>query len=85
MKTAPVVSITTPSGITANSASSGGNVTADGGSAVTGKGVCWSTGSNPTMADSRTLDGVAWSVDFRDSKKYNGRRVEPNVRVVRSF
>lgn len=57
VKTAPVVSISTPSGITANSASSGGNVTADGGDAVTGRGVCWSTGQNPTTADNKTSDG----------------------------
>ena len=57
LKTAPVVSITPPSGITANSAIAGGNVTADGGDAVTSRGVCWSTGQNPTTADSRTSDG----------------------------
>ncbi|HEY5510945.1 MAG TPA: hypothetical protein VIK10_07945, partial [Prolixibacteraceae bacterium] len=57
LKTAPVVSITTPSGITANSASSGGNVTADGGASVTSRGVCWSTGQNPTTSDSKTSDG----------------------------
>jgi uncharacterized protein (TIGR02145 family) len=56
-KTAPVVSITPPSGITANSASSGGNVSADGGATVTSRGVCWSTGQNPSTSDSKTSDG----------------------------
>lgn len=56
-KTAPVVSITSPSGITATSAISGGNVTSDGGAAVTSRGVCWSTNSNPTVGDNKTSDG----------------------------
>ena len=38
-------------------ANSGGNVTSDGGSAVTARGVCWSTSINPTIADSHTTDG----------------------------
>lgn len=57
LKTAPVVSITTVSNITTNSALSGGNVSADGGASVTSRGVCWSTGQNPTTADSKTSDG----------------------------
>jgi uncharacterized protein (TIGR02145 family) len=36
--------------ITAGSASSGGNVSSDGGSAITARGVCWSTTTNPTTA-----------------------------------
>ncbi len=36
---------------------SGGNVTSDGGAAVTARGVCWSTNHNPTTADSKTVDG----------------------------
>lgn len=58
LNTAPVVSITSPSGITANSASAGGNVSADGGAAVTSRGVCWSsTNTSPTTSDSKTSDG----------------------------
>ncbi len=48
--------LTTPiSGITAVSATSGGNVS-DGGSPVTAKGVCWSTTSNPTTANNRSIE-----------------------------
>jgi hypothetical protein len=47
-----------PAQITATSAVSGGNVTADGGSEVTARGVVWSTSSSPTLADSRTVDGA---------------------------
>lgn len=50
---------TTTSGsyITGNTASSGGLITNDGGATVTARGVCWSTTSNPTTADSFTTNG----------------------------
>ena len=44
--------------ITTNSAVCGGNVTADGGANVTARGICWSTSSNPTIANSHTTDGA---------------------------
>jgi hypothetical protein len=53
----PVISTTPGSVIGAVAANSGGNVTSDGGSAVTARGVCWSTSLNPTIADSHTTDG----------------------------
>lgn len=43
------VSTLAPSEITATSATSGGNVFADGGTAVTARGVVWSTSANPTI------------------------------------
>lgn len=43
--------------ISATSATSGGNITSGNGSAVTARGVCWSTSSNPTIANSKTVDG----------------------------
>jgi plastocyanin len=43
--------------ITSSTAVSGGDVTSDGGEAVTERGVCWSTAQNPTTADSKTSDG----------------------------
>lgn len=52
------VSTTAISLITYNSARSGGNVTADGGSPIIAKGVCWSTSSSPTISDSKTSDGT---------------------------
>jgi len=56
--TTPTVTTTAVSSITSNSASSGGNVTNDGGAPVTARGVCWSTSSNPTIANSKTTDGT---------------------------
>lgn len=43
--------------ITQSSAISGGNITSDGGTPITERGVCWSTKDNPTIADSKTSDG----------------------------
>ena len=43
--------------ITSNSAICSGNVTADNGSAVTARGICWSTSQNPTISDNKTTDG----------------------------
>ena len=45
------------SGITVNSAVSGGSITSDGNAAISERGVCWSTSNNPTIADARTSDG----------------------------
>lgn len=53
----PTVSTTAATSITGFGAVSGGNVTADGGFSVTSRGVCWSTSSNPTIADNNTNDG----------------------------
>ncbi len=53
----PTVTTATVTNITQTTATSGGNVTSDGGAAVTARGVCWSTSSNPTIANSYTTDG----------------------------
>lgn len=48
-QTKPTVTTSTPSNVTTNSATCGGNVTSDGGATVTARGVCWSTSSNPSV------------------------------------
>ena len=56
--TTPVITVTTSVGaITTTSATSGGSVTSDGGASVTARGVCWNTSANPTIANSKTVDG----------------------------
>ncbi|KAB2879518.1 DUF1566 domain-containing protein [bacterium] len=54
----PTVTTTTITNITSTSASTGGNVTADGGAPVTARGVCWNTSANPTITDSITSNGT---------------------------
>ena len=54
----PAVATAEVSEITANSAQCGGEVTDDGGSEVTERGVCWSTNANPTLNDSHIASGT---------------------------
>jgi uncharacterized protein (TIGR02145 family) len=55
---APTVTTATISDITANSATTGGNVTASGGATVTARGVCYATTQNPTTANSTVASGT---------------------------
>ncbi|HOZ13243.1 MAG TPA: M6 family metalloprotease domain-containing protein [Tenuifilaceae bacterium] len=55
--TTPTVSTNAVSLITSNSATCGGNVTADGGATVTERGICFSTTSNPTTSNSKVTNG----------------------------
>jgi uncharacterized protein (TIGR02145 family) len=57
LATIPNLTTSSISSITYNSAVSGGNISSDGGAAVTARGVCWSTLQNPTTADSKTTNG----------------------------
>ena len=54
---APTVTTNNVSNIQATSVTCGGNVTSHGGAAVTARGVCWSTSSNPTVGNSHTTNG----------------------------
>ena len=49
---------TIASSITGTTAISGGKISSNGGAAVTARGVCWSTTANPTIANSKTSDGI---------------------------
>jgi mucin-19 len=53
----PLLTTTVASSIGSSTASSGGSITNDGGAAITARGVCWSTSVNPTITDSKTVDG----------------------------
>jgi plastocyanin len=56
--TMPTLTTTAVTGIALTSATSGGNISSDGNSAVTARGVCWSTSADPTTSDSKTSDGT---------------------------
>ena len=53
----PTVNTAEVTGISQTYASGGGTVSFDGGSSVISYGICWSTSSNPTIADNHTSDG----------------------------
>ena len=52
--------------VTTTTASCEGNVSADGGFAITERGVCWSTSENPTISDSKTTDDIAQKTKAED-------------------
>lgn len=57
--TAPVLTTANITIITTNGASSGGNISSNGGAEITARGVIWSTSQNPTIAlTTKTLDGT---------------------------
>lgn len=61
--TKPILTTTTPSSITKNSAISGGTISSDGGAAITARGIVWGTTTSPTIANStKTVDGVGSGV-----------------------
>lgn len=57
-ETVAVLTTSTATDITRNSAISGGEITSDGGSPVTARGICWSTDANPAIDDNFTTDGA---------------------------
>jgi len=53
----PTVTTSGITGVTQKSADCGGNISNDGGDAISTRGICWSTEENPTTADKKTVDG----------------------------
>ncbi|MEO6540045.1 MAG: hypothetical protein ABIN74_03595, partial [Ferruginibacter sp.] len=56
--TLPTLTTTAVTSITSASAASGGNITDNGGAAVTARGVCWSISPNPVVTGNHTTDGT---------------------------
>jgi hypothetical protein len=55
----PTVTTNTPSSISANSVNFSGSIVADGGSAITNSGFCYSTNQFPTLAGLHTVGGLS--------------------------
>jgi hypothetical protein len=55
---APSLTTSAVTSVTSTLATSGGEITDEGTSAVTARGVCWGTVENPTVNDSKTSDGT---------------------------
>jgi pectate lyase len=54
--TIPVLTTTTATAVKGELATSGGNITDEGGAAVSVRGVCWNTTGNPIISDSKSTD-----------------------------
>src|SRR5690242_16431980 len=82
--TIPVVSTKAVSNIKSTTADSGGDISSDGGSSVTARGVCWSTSTDPTIANNKTIDAsgsasfVGSLIDLTPNTTYNVRAYATN-------
>jgi hypothetical protein len=54
----PTIITTAVTSITNSTAATGGNISADGGAAITSRGVCWATTANPVVTGNHTTDGT---------------------------
>jgi hypothetical protein len=73
--TLPVLATVTTDSITSiagTSATGGGDITNDGGSAITARGICYSLTANPTITSSKTSDGTGSGVFVSSMTKLNG-------------
>lgn len=52
------ITTTAATSVTASSAIVGGNISADGGAAITARGICWAKTENPTTSGSHSTDGT---------------------------
>jgi len=81
----PTVATSEVTSITNNTASSGGDITSDGGAPVTARGVCWNTTGNPTIADTYTNNGtgigtwVSELVELQPATPYYARAYATNI------
>jgi hypothetical protein len=55
---APSLTTASVTSVTSTTATCGGDITSEGSSAVTARGVCWGVNANPTINDSKTSDGT---------------------------
>ncbi len=56
--TLATITTTNASAITSNEATSGGNITSDGGASITERGICYDTTVNPTPANNKVVSGI---------------------------
>jgi uncharacterized protein (TIGR02145 family) len=58
----PTLTTTAATSITLTAAVSGGNISADGGGTITARGTCWAITANPSISDSKTVDGTGTGI-----------------------
>ncbi len=59
---APILTTTAISEIEQTTAKSGGDITDNNGNEIATRGICWSTATNPTISDNKTIDGSGQGV-----------------------
>jgi hypothetical protein len=63
----PVLTTTVVTNITANSAQSGGQISSNGGSAISQSGICYAIHNNPSLSDSIVSNGATTASSFTSS------------------
>ena len=69
-KSVPVLTTNAVTNITLSNATSGGNISDNGVSEISARGVCWSTNQIPTIEDQKTTDAVGNGILFTSSITY---------------
>jgi hypothetical protein len=62
----PVLATSAVINISGTTATCGGNITSDAGFTVSARGVCWSKGTTPTLADNKTTNGTGAGIFSSD-------------------
>lgn len=81
----PIVTTNSATGITTNSAISGGNVTSDRGFTISERGICWSIVQNPTIDDNKTTESnglgefISYISGLQSETKYYARSFATNI------
>lgn len=58
----PILATTDVSDIMPTTVTCGGNISSDGGTVISARGVCWSTYQNPTTANNKTTNGIGTGI-----------------------
>ena len=80
----PTITTTNITNVSFNNATSGGNITNNGGATIITRGICWSTSQNPTISNSQITEGtgigsfISQITDLLDGKTYYVRAYARN-------
>jgi len=80
----PSIQTTSISNLTSTAFQSGGTITSDGGVPIVQKGICWNTTGNPSISDSKTLNGVG-SNSFSVSSSFITQLSPNTIYFVRAY
>jgi uncharacterized protein (TIGR02145 family) len=81
----PTVTTAEVTSVTSNSAVCGGNVTSEGSSSVTDKGICWNTLDHPTTLDYHTSNGTGPGIFVSDIPEGNPALLTGTLYHVRTY
>jgi uncharacterized protein (TIGR02145 family) len=81
----PTVTTAEVTSVTSNSAVCGGNVSSEGSSSVTARGICWHTSENPTILNYHTADGTGSGIFISNIPGGNPELTSGTLYHVRAY